>query len=92
MEKLDYMKLAYEEALKAFKEDEVPIGCVIVKDDTFLSSAHNQKEKYKDATKHAEIIAIQEAVKKLNHYPDYEQGLLREECSKLLKDFFKNKR
>ena len=28
----------------------------------------------------------------LNHYPEYEKGLMEEECSKLLKDFFKNKR
>ena len=44
MEKLDYMKLAYEQAKIAFEKDEVPIGCVIVKDGIILSSGHNQKE------------------------------------------------
>lgn len=64
--KLDvkYMKLALKEAKKAYLEDEVPIGCVIVVDDLVIK-AHNTKEKQKDATCHAEINAIKKACKKL---------------------------
>jgi len=62
----DYMmKLAIEEARKAFILDEVPVGAVIVKDDKVVASAHNSREIMKDATSHAEIIAIREACKAL---------------------------
>ena len=143
-----YMKMAYQEALKAAEEDEVPIGCVIERDGKVLSKAHNRKEEKQNAVRHAEIEAIEKAVKKLgtwhmedcelyvtlepclmcagaivnsritkvyyatrdpkggafksvidldelkgiNHHPDWEEGLMREECSKLLKDYFRKKR
>lgn len=62
----DYMmKLAIEEARKAFILDEVPVGAVIVKDDKVVASAHNSREIMKDATSHAEIIAIREACRAL---------------------------
>ena len=60
-----YMKLALKEAKKAFKQNEVPIGVVIVKNNKIISKAHNKKEKTKIVTKHAEIIAIEKACKKL---------------------------
>ena len=60
-----YMKLALEEARNAYKEDEVPIGCVIVSGDVVIK-AHNTKEKTKDATSHAEINAIKKACKRLD--------------------------
>lgn len=44
---------------------DVPIGCVIKKDGIIIASAHNQREKTNDVTAHAEILAIQEAQKKL---------------------------
>ena len=53
------MKEALKEARKAYKKDEVPVGAVIVKDGEIIARAHNVKEQKKDATKHAEIIAIQ---------------------------------
>ena len=143
-----YMKEAYKEALKAFKEDEVPVGCVIVKDNQIIARAHNKKEKKNCAVFHAEIECINKAtkrlnnwnlkgcqiyitlepcmmctgaiinsridkiyfgckdpkggalvsnikfkrIKNLNHYPEIRGGLMEEECSKILKDFFKNKR
>ncbi len=143
-----YMKMAYQEALKAAEEDEVPIGCVIVREGKVLSKAHNRKEKKQNAVRHAEIEAIEKAVKKLgtwhmedcelyvtlepclmcagaivnsritkvyyatrdpkggafksvidldelkgiNHHPNWEEGLMREACSKLLKDYFRKKR
>lgn len=60
-----FMFLAIEEAKKAFELDEVPIGAVIVKNDTVISKAHNLRETLKDATAHAEIIAIKDACKVL---------------------------
>lgn len=60
-----YMEMAIEEAKKAFAEDEVPIGCVIVKDDQVLAKAHNLKEQKKLSLAHAEILAIKEACGKI---------------------------
>lgn len=142
-----FMKQAYIQAQKAFKEDEVPVGCVIVKDGKIIARAHNKKEKKNSAIFHAEIECILKATKKLNnwnlkgcdmyislepcmmcagaivnsridnvyfgckdpkggalvsniklidikninHYPNIEE-LYTEECSDILKEFFKNKR
>ncbi len=142
------MKMAYKEALKAAEEDEVPVGCVIVKDNKVLARTHNRKEKKQNATRHAEIEAIDKAAKKLgnwyledcdlyvtlepcmmctgaivnsrirkvvfatrdpkggsfksvfdlyelkgiNHYPEMSEGCMKEECSQLLKDYFRKKR
>lgn len=60
-----YMMLAINEAKKAYKKNDVPIGCVIVKDGKIISKAHNKKEIKKNAIMHAEIIAIAKACKKL---------------------------
>jgi tRNA(adenine34) deaminase len=59
------MKIALEKAKIAYSKDEVPIGCVIVKDNEIIASAYNRKELDNIATYHAEIIAINEACKKL---------------------------
>ena len=56
-----YMSLAYEEALKAQKEGEVPVGAVIVKDAQVISRAYNQKESHQQTANHAEMLAIQKA-------------------------------
>ena len=62
------MHLACLEALKASKENEIPVGAVIVsKTGEILACAHNQKETLKDVTAHAEILAIKEASKKINN-------------------------
>jgi tRNA(adenine34) deaminase len=53
-----YMSLAYNCALDAWKEDEVPIGAVIVYKDKIIAKAHNRVEGTKDPTAHAEILAI----------------------------------
>ena len=37
----EYMEIAYQEALKALKHDDVPIGCIIVKDDQIIARAYN---------------------------------------------------
>ncbi len=144
-----FMKQAYKEALKAYEKDEVPVGCVIVKDDKIIARAHNLKETKQSAIAHAEVTAIEKASKKLNNWRledckmyvtlepcpmctgaiinsrikeiyiavedkisgccgtvvdlarkesfsnknvKIEYGIMQEECSKLLKDFFKKLR
>ena len=62
------MKEALKEAKKAYKKLEVPVGCVIVKDGKIIARAHNLKETKYDTTKHAEILAIQKASKKLESW------------------------
>lgn len=64
----EYMKLAILEAEKAMELDEVPVGCVIVQNDRVIASAFNHKEAMNVVTKHAEIIAIEEASRKLNNW------------------------
>jgi tRNA(adenine34) deaminase len=60
-----FMRLAYEEAIRARLKGEVPVGAVLVgNDEDIISSAHNLCETSFDPTAHAEIIAIREATKK----------------------------
>ncbi|MBU7007573.1 tRNA adenosine(34) deaminase TadA [Phosphitispora fastidiosa] len=68
MDHHDYMSIALEEARAAFELGEVPIGAVIVLDGEVVSRAHNMKEQWKDATAHAETVAINRAVKQLGHW------------------------
>ena len=63
-----YMNIALKEAMKSYKEDEVPVGCVIVKDDKIIARGHNQKEKKNNAILHAEIVTLTKAQKKLNDW------------------------
>jgi tRNA(adenine34) deaminase len=53
-----FMNAAYQEALKALDEGEVPIGAVIAKNNTIIGRGYNRIEQLADATAHAEIIAI----------------------------------
>ncbi len=63
------MEEALKEAEKAYREDEVPIGAIIVdKDGHVIARAYNQKEKTSNPCGHAEILCIQEATKKLNNW------------------------
>lgn len=143
-----FMEEALKEARKAYNKLEVPVGAVIVRDGKIIVRAHNLKESKKDTTKHAEILAVQRASKKLNtwrltdcemyvtlepctmcagaliqarlgklyigtmdyktgacgsilnvledypfnHKIEYETGILKEECEKILQDFFKELR
>ena len=77
-----YMKEALKEAKKAAQKLEVPVGCVIVKNDKIIARGHNQKETKKDTTKHAEIIALQKASKKLEAWrlTDCEMYVTLEPC------------
>lgn len=83
LEKEKFMKEAIKEAKKAAKKLEVPVGCVIVKDGEIIAKAHNLKETKQDTTKHAEIIAIQKASKKLEAWRllDCEMYVTLEPCS-----------
>ena len=67
-EKEKYMRAALKEAEKARAIDEVPIGCVIVKDGKIISRGHNERETKQDATSHAELKTLQKACKKLNSW------------------------
>ena len=62
------MRLAIKEAQKAEMIDEVPIGAIIVKDGKVIARAHNKKESKNQATRHAEIEAIEKATKKVNNW------------------------
>lgn len=64
-EKIKFMKEALKEAQKSYKKEEIPVGAIIVKDGKIIARGHNLKETKTDPTKHAEIIAIQKACKKL---------------------------
>lgn len=143
-----FMKKALEEAQKAFEKDEVPVGAVIVRNGEIIAAAHNSRELSKDATAHAEMLAIREAsgtlggwrllncdmyvtlepcamcsgailqarIERLyvgamdpkggaagsilnlfedyhfNHKTEVINGILEDECSQILKHFFKRKR
>ena len=63
-----YMLEALKEAELAALEDEVPIGCVIVKDDQIIARAHNQRDKSNNPLGHAETLAIKKASKVLNDW------------------------
>ncbi len=146
--KEQYMREALKEAKKARKLNEVPIGCVIVKDNKIIGRGYNRRMKDKNTLSHAELNAIKKASKKLkdwrlddcemyvttepcqmcsgaivqsrikkvyigcmnpkagcagsimnllqveefNHQVEIESGVLEEECSGILKDYFKELR
>lgn len=60
-----YMRLAIQEAQKAFEQDEVPVGAVLVLKNRVLGRAHNQVELLKDPTAHAEMLAVTQACEAL---------------------------
>jgi tRNA(adenine34) deaminase len=63
-----FMNEAIKEAKKAFNKNEVPIGAVIVLDGKIIARGQNSREKSQNAIKHAEIIAIEKACKKLKSW------------------------
>ena len=65
MDDVKWMKEAIKQAKKAESCDEVPIGCVIVKDDKIIARGYNKRETLQQSIAHAEIMAIQKACKKL---------------------------
>lgn len=145
---IKYMRAAISQAKKAYSLGEVPIGCVIVHNDTIIGRGYNRRNTDKSTLSHAEITAIKKASKKLgdwrlegctlyvtlepcqmcsgaivqaridrvvmgamnpkagcggsilnilqndafNHQVDVAKGILEEECSAMLKSFFKSLR
>jgi tRNA(adenine34) deaminase len=63
-----FMREALREAEKALGKGEVPVGAVVALNGEIISRGHNQRETKRDATAHAEIIALREAGKKLSNW------------------------
>jgi len=61
-----FMREAIKEAKIAAEEDEIPVGCVAVQGKRIIARAHNQIERLKDPTAHAEMIALTSAANYLN--------------------------
>lgn len=145
---IKFMKEAIKQAKKAYAIEEVPIGCVIVKEDKVIARGYNKRNTKKNTLAHAEMIAIEKACKKLgdwrieectmyitlepcpmcagaivqariprvvigtrnkkagcagsvlnllqvqnfNHQVELTEGVLQEECSQMMKDFFREMR
>lgn len=143
-----YMKEAIRQAHKAWKLQEVPIGCVIVKDGKIIARGYNRRNTDKNTLAHAELLAIRKAsravgdwrleactmyitlepcqmcagaivqaripkvvigsrnpkagcagsvlnllqVPQFNHQVELQEGILEEECSAMLTDFFRELR
>ena len=63
-----FIDKAIEEAEKAFEENEVPVGAVIVRNNQVIASAHNMKVSTKNPLNHAEMIAINDAIRKIGDW------------------------
>lgn len=78
----NFMEIALQEAKKALKLEEVPIGACIIKDGKLVSRGHNLRQKKQNALYHAEIMAIDKACKKLKSWrlDDCEMYVTLEPC------------
>ena len=65
---MNFMERALELAQMAYKQDEVPVGCVIVLNDKIIGEGFNQKESNQSPLDHAEIVAIKEATQYLQSW------------------------
>ncbi len=63
-----YMQIALNEAKKALKKGDIPVGAVVVKDGKIIAKAYNKREKNNVTTHHAEILAINKACKKIHNW------------------------
>ena len=63
-----YMKLAFDEARRAFSENEVPVGALVVRAHEVVARAHNRPIRLNDPTAHAEVLALRKAARKLGNY------------------------
>jgi tRNA(adenine34) deaminase len=63
-----WMREALREAEESFRNDEVPVGAVVVKDGIIIGRGYNRKEALKDPTAHAEIIAITAAANSIGDW------------------------
>src|SRR4051812_18639192 len=60
-----FMRLALSEAAEASAHDDVPVGCVVVRDGKVVGAAHNERELRGDPTAHAEVLALRAAAAEL---------------------------
>ena len=65
---MNFMNIAYKEALKAYKKKEIPVGAVIVKDNKIIAKSHNNRQKKYNVLGNAEINAILKTEKKLRDW------------------------
>lgn len=65
---VEYMKAAVTQAKKAFRIGEVPIGCVIVHNDSIIARGYNRRNVDKSSLSHAELIAIRRACRRINDW------------------------
>jgi tRNA(adenine34) deaminase len=63
-----FMSLAYNQAIDAWRIDEVPIGCVIELAGEVIAAAHNTVESAHDPTAHAEVLAITQAASRIGDW------------------------
>lgn len=77
-----FMQHALKEAQRAFEEDEIPIGAVVVINDKIIARGYNQVERLNDATAHAEMIALTSAFNYLGakYLPDATLYVTVEPC------------
>ena len=77
-----WMKAAFREAEKAFEQDEVPIGAVVVQNGQIIGRGYNQCESLIDPTAHAEIIAITSAANTIKDWrlKDCQLYVTKEPC------------
>ncbi len=77
-----YIQVAYKEALKAYKKNEIPVGAVIVKNNKIIAKSHNNRQKKHTILGHAEINVILKAEKKLKDWrlDDCEMYVTLEPC------------
>ena len=77
-----WMKVAFREAEKAFEQDEVPIGAVVVQNGQIVGRGYNQRESLIDPTAHAEIIAITSAANTIKDWrlKDCQLYVTKEPC------------
>ena len=66
--KYKFMFAALQEAEKALEDSEIPVGAVVVKDSKIIGRGYNQVEKLKDATAHAEMIALTSAANHIGNW------------------------
>ena len=68
MTDVDKLEVAFEQAKIAYKLDEIPVGCAIFRGDELIACGYNEKERENDAIRHAEIVAISRACRKLGSW------------------------
>lgn len=68
MDDASWMRLAIDEAAKATAHGDVPVGAIAVYRGEVIGRGHNRREIDRDPTAHAEVIAIREAARHLNHW------------------------